>query len=144
MKYKLVICIMMLVLIPNVYGIPYDYATPEPIEDVSVFVPSVGQSWREITVTVYVCDGRFNPDCEYGNRRAMLETSFVIDIYRIDNETGELSAIESLKTNTDRWGYNANAFLLNDMYDPGYQYLITVTTNDNTSENRFWLFEKTY
>jgi len=145
MKYNIVfIGMLMLVLVPNVYGMPYDYSTPDPIETLDVFVPSTAQSWRELTVAVYVCDGRFNPDCEYGHNRTMLETSIVIDIYKIDDETGEPSIIESLVTSTDRWGSTTKAFLLDDNYEPRHQYLVTVSTDDRVSENTFWLFQKTY
>lgn len=144
MKYIIIMGLMLLALIPNIYAMPYDYHIPDPIETLDVFMPSTAQSWRELTVTVYICDGRFNPDCEYGHQRAMLQTEFMVDIYHINQETGERSLIESLESSTNNSGYNSLPVKLNDDYQPKEQYAVIISTSDRTTENTFWLFQKTY
>ena len=127
-------------IVPGVvHAMPNDYRTPEPIESLKVFLPTTGQTWKDITVFVNVCDARFNPNCDYGNRRGAMDyVPYSIEIHEIDPITEELALVETVYSKTNRLGYDAEPIKLDEKYSDKTQYQITVATDDDVKTGKFW------
>lgn len=127
---QLAVCVMFLSMIPMAYA--------EPVESLSVFFPSVGQMWREITVFVSICDGRYNPECEYGMHKTPLSAEYIITI------SNDSNVIETFEGKTSKWGDTSVPIFLNSQYEEKKQYEITVTSGNDTKSSSFWTFQKGY
>lgn len=140
-----VLMISTLVGVSTAYAMPNQYHIPDPIDSLKVHFPQVGQSWHEVTVFINTCDAKFNPNCEYGNRRASMEyIPFHLEIHKIDYETKDHIFIESVDSKTGRSGYTAVPIHLDEKYEDKTQYLITVTTESDIKTGKFWTFSKHY
>jgi hypothetical protein len=143
-KITLLALVLSLGLTGTASAMPNDWETENPIETLEAYIPSTGQMWREITISLYACDGRYNPDCEWGKRLGMLQIEYQVSIDKVDSVTGELSNVESYAEQTHKNGFSAIPVLLDEKYEDNTEYVITVTTADDTESGSFWTHTRNY